>query len=170
MAANCTGSTAAHAPLLAQSETLVRKARMGDVPELLRIINSFAARGAMLPRTEFEMAENLRDFTVASAGGRLAGCGALHFYTPQTAEIRSLAVAPEFQGLGAGRMIVQTLEMEAREFGLASVFAFTYIPHFFEKLGFHEIDRGELPLKASKDCLRCPKFQCCDEIAVIKRL
>lgn len=161
--------TTVQTPLLAQSETLVRKALMRDVPELLRIINGFAARGAMLPRTEFEMAENLRDFTVACVDGRLVGCGALHFYTPQTAEIRSLAVAAEFQGSGAGRKIVQMLEIEARESGLASVFAFTYIPRFFEKLGFHEIDRGELPLKAWKDCLRCPKFQCCDEIAVIKR-
>jgi len=148
----------------------VRKASMADLPELLKIINAYAAKGAMLPRTEFEMAENVRDFTVACVKGRLAGCGALHFYTPQTAEIRSLAVAPGFQGCGAGRKIVQALEIEAAEAGLASVFAFTYIPRFFEKLGFHEIDRGELPLKAWKDCLRCPKFQCCDEIAVIKPL
>jgi amino-acid N-acetyltransferase len=84
------------------------------------------------------------------------------------AEVRSLAVNAECQGCGAGRKIVQALELEAREFGLAGVFAFTYIPRFFEKLGFREIDRGELPLKAWKDCLRCPKFSCCDETAVIK--
>ncbi len=141
---------------------------MTDAPDLLRVINAYAARGIMLPRTEFEMAENLRDFTVVLAGPRFAGCGALHFYTPQMGEVRSLAVAPEFQGCGAGRKIVQALELEARAFGLAGVFAFTYIPAFFAKLGFREIDRSELPLKAWKDCLRCPKFQCCDEIAVIK--
>jgi amino-acid N-acetyltransferase len=155
-------------PLFAEEDLTIRKASMADVPELLRIINGYAARGIMLPRTEFEMAENLRDFTVVTAGGRLAGCGALHFYTPQMAEIRSLAVSSDFQGCGAGRKIVQALELEARDFGLAGVFAFTYIPRFFDKLGFREIDRGELPLKAWKDCLRCPKFSCCDETAVIK--
>ena len=40
----------------------------------------------------------------------------------------------------------------------------------FRKLGYEEVDRGELPLKAWKDCLRCPKFQACDEIAMLKRI
>jgi hypothetical protein len=65
---------------------------------------------------------------------------------------------------------MDALDAEARSFGVASVFAFTYIPGFFQNLGFREVDRGALPLKAWKDCLRCPKFQCCDEIAVIKDL
>ena len=75
----------------------IRKANLTDVPALLGLINDYAARGVMLPRTEFELCENLRDFTVAietnSGDEQLAGCGALHFYTMQTAEIRSLAVA-----------------------------------------------------------------------------
>jgi amino-acid N-acetyltransferase len=146
----------------------VRKAVMGDVPQLLRLINSYAGQGIMLPRTEFEMAENLRDFTVVTADGALAGCGALHLYTPTSGEIRSLAVAGEFQKCGAGRRLIAALEAEARALGLENVFAFTYIPAFFEKLAYKEIERGELPLKAWKDCLRCPKFQCCDETAVIK--
>jgi amino-acid N-acetyltransferase len=161
-------TTIEEVPLFAAPDLTIRKASMADVSELLRVINGYASKGIMLPRTEFEMAENLRDFTVVFAGGHLAGCGALHFYTPHMAEVRSLAVNPDFQGCGAGRKIVEALELEAREFGLAGVFAFTYIPRFFEKLGFREIDRGELPLKAWKDCLRCPKFSCCDEIAVIK--
>jgi amino-acid N-acetyltransferase len=141
---------------------------MADIPGLLALINSFAGRGVLLPRTEFEMAENIRDFSVVHLGNDLAGCGALHFYTPRSAEIRSLAIAPEFQGSGGGRVLMQALEAEARAFEVNEVFAFTYIPEFFEKWGFAEIDRGALPLKAWKDCLRCPKFQCCDEIAVIK--
>jgi amino-acid N-acetyltransferase len=143
---------------------------MADIPGVLALINGFAARGIMLPRTEFEMAENLRDFSVIQVDGRLAGCAALHFYTPKAAEIRSLAITPGLQGGGAGKVLVQKLEAEAQAFGVQDVFAFTYIPDFFRKLGFSEIDRGELPLKAWKDCLRCPKFQCCDEIAVIKQL
>ncbi len=143
---------------------------MGDIPQLLRLINGYAGEGIMLPRTEFEISENLRDFSVIHSGERLAGCAALHFYTPTTGEIRSLAVDAAFRGGGAGRMLMEALECEAQTFGLQSVFAFTYIPAFFARLGFAEIERGELPLKAWKDCLRCAKFQCCDEIAVIKHL
>jgi amino-acid N-acetyltransferase len=65
---------------------------------------------------------------------------------------------------------VEALEQEAHENSLESIFAFTYAPQFFGKLGFSEVERGELPLKAWKDCLRCPKFHSCDEIAVLKRL
>ncbi len=146
----------------------VEKASMADIPGLLSLINGWAARGIMLPRTEFEMAENLRDFSVLRAGGQVVGCAALHFYTPMTAEIRSLALAQNSQGRGGGKLLVEALEKEAQAFGLESVFAFTYIPEFFRKLDFVEIGRDELPLKAWKDCLKCPKFQCCDEIAVIK--
>ena len=148
----------------------VRKAAMRDVHPVLRLINSYAANGIMLPRTEFEMSENIRDFSVAYSGDRLVGCGALHFYTPTTAEVRSLAVDPEWKTHGIGRLIVEGLEREAEENQLHAIFAFTYVPQFFRKLGFYEIERGELPLKAWKDCLRCPKFQACDEIAMLKRL
>lgn len=148
----------------------VRNAKMQDVAPLLRLINGFAQRGIMLPRTEFELAENIRDFIVASVEGELAGCGALHFYTSKIAEVRSLAVAEKYQKLGIGARIVNGLEGEAREFDLDALFAFTYVPNFFRKLGYAEVDRGELPLKAWKDCLKCPKFQACDEIAMLKPL
>jgi amino-acid N-acetyltransferase len=148
----------------------VRKAGMNDIPHLLNLINAYAAGGIMLPRTEFELSENIRDFSVAYDGEILVGCGALHFYTPTTAEVRSLAVLPEMKQHGIGRLIVEALEAEARENHLQAIFAFTYVPGFFEKLGFSEVERGELPLKAWKDCLRCPKFQNCDEIAVLKQL
>jgi amino-acid N-acetyltransferase len=148
----------------------VRKAVIRDIRNLLTLINSYAAKGIMLPRTEFEMSENIRDFSVAYDGGTLVGCGALHFYTPTAAEVRSLAVLPEAKQHGVGRKIVEALEAEARENDLESIFAFTYVPGFFARLGFSEVERGELPLKAWKDCLRCPKFQNCDEIAVLKRL
>src|ERR1700676_344524 len=148
----------------------VRKAGMADIHALLQLINGYAANGIMLPRTEFEMSENIRDFTVAYSGPRLLGCGALHFYSPTSAEVRSLAVDPTIKTRGVGRLIVNALEEEAHENDLHALFAFTYVPGFFRKMGFREVERGELPLKVWKDCLRCPKFQCCDEIAVVKAL
>jgi amino-acid N-acetyltransferase len=162
--------TSARFPAPGEATVLVRKASMADIPAILALINGFAARGIMLPRTEFELAENLRDFSVVQTESGVSGCGALHFYTPRTAEVRSLAIRPELQGCGAGKALVESLEGEAQAFGVEDVFAFTYVPDFFRKLGFTTLDRGELPLKAWKDCLRCPKFQCCDEVAVIKRV
>lgn len=147
-----------------------RKARMSDLPAMLELINGFARQGIMLPRNEFELSESIRDFTVAERGGEVLGCAALHFYGPAYAEVRSLAVAPQAQGTGAGRMLMEALEREAREFDLEVLFAFTYVPGFFAKSGYREINRGALPLKAWKDCLRCPKFTACDEIAVVKEL
>ena len=148
----------------------VRKAGMRDIPKILDLINWYAAKGVMLPRTEFEMSENIRDFSVMYDDNVLLGCGALHFYSPTAAEVRSLAVAPAAERRGVGRSIVLRLEEEARENELEAIFAFTYVPGFFGKLGFAEVERGELPLKVWKDCLRCSKFQDCDEIAVLKRL
>jgi amino-acid N-acetyltransferase len=148
----------------------VRKATMSDIHALLNLINDYATNGIMLPRTEFEMSENIRDFSVAYLGERLAGCGALHFYSPTSAEVRSLAVDPVLKTRGVGRRIIEALEREAVENQLHAIFAFTYVPDFFRKVGFQEVERGELPLKVWKDCLRCPKFQCCDEIAMLKAL
>lgn len=147
-----------------------RKAMMSDIGGVFRLINDYASLGMMLPRTEFELAESIRDFTVIHAGGQLVACGALHFYSPTAGEVRSLAVDSKWKTRGIGRKLMAALEEEAAANGLHSIFAFTYVPGFFAKLGFREVDRGELPSKVWKDCLRCPKFQCCDEVAMRKIL
>jgi amino-acid N-acetyltransferase len=143
---------------------------MADIPAMLEMINAYAANGIMLSRTEFELAEFIRDFSVIYDGDKLLGCAALHFYGPTVAELRSLAVSPEAKGTGAGRLLSEAIDREAEAFQLHSLFAFTYVPDFFSKMGYSLVDRSELPLKAWKDCLRCPKFQACDEVAVLKRL
>jgi amino-acid N-acetyltransferase len=148
----------------------VRKAAMRDIQPLLALINDYASNGVMLPRTEFEMSENIRDFTVVYSGKKLLACGALHFYTPTSGEVRSLAVDPSLKTQGLGRLVVSALEEEAIANELHAIFAFTYVANFFRKLGFKAVERGVLPLKVWKDCLRCPKFQRCDEIAVLKAL
>jgi amino-acid N-acetyltransferase len=152
------------------SNLTIRKAAMRDIQPLLELINAYAANGVMLPRTEFEMSENIRDFTVIYSGDKLLACGALHFYTPTSGEVRSLAVDPSLKTQGLGRIVVAALEDEAIANDLHAIFAFTYVANFFRKLGFRAVERGVLPLKVWKDCLRCPKFQRCDEIAVLKPL
>ena len=154
----------------ASDTMLIRHAQLADIPAMLQLINDYASKAVMLPCTELELCETLRDFLVAVDisvdNGKLLGCGRLHFYTPHMAELRSVAVAPDAVRGGLGKRITQELLQEARQFGIDVVFAFTYVPGFFEKMGFQPVDRGMLPLKAWKDCLRCPKFQACDEIAV----
>ena len=152
------------------ADLTVRKAVMHDIPAILDLINGYAAKGIMLPRTEFELSEAIRDFSVVRLGDNLLGCGALHFYSPSAGEIRSLAVAEQAKTHGVGRRLVEALIEEAQRYELDALFAFTYVVDFFTKLGFREIERGLLPLKAWKDCLRCPKFQACDEIAVLRVL
>src|SRR6266480_2967009 len=87
----------------------VRKALMRDIPPILQLINGYAAKGVMLPRTEFEMSEAIRDFTVVYLDDRFLGCGALHFYSPTIAEIRSLAVHEDAKTHGVGRKLIEAL-------------------------------------------------------------
>jgi len=95
---------------------------------------------------------------------------AVQFGNQFVSTIRPSAVDPNIKARGIGKRVVEALETEALENELHAIFAFTYVPEFFRRLGFQEVERGELPLKVWKDCLRCPKFQCCDEIAVVKAL
>ena len=108
---------------------------MHDIPPILDLINGYAAKGIMLPRTEFEVSEAIRDFTVVTRGDELLGCGALHFYTPTLGEIRSLAVAEQAKTHGVGRKLVEALVEEAQEYELDAVFAFTYVVGFLRQGG-----------------------------------
>ncbi len=116
----------------------VRKAGMRDIPLILDLINSYAAKGIMLPRTEFEMSEAIRDFTVVNAGDRIARLRrACIFIVPTLGEIRSLAVYEQAKTKGVGRVLVEALVEEAQEYELDAVFAFTYVVEFFNRVGFH---------------------------------
>ena len=149
-----------------------RISHSGDdaVREARRLLAAGRIVAVMLARTEFELSEAIRDFSVVMHGDTLLGCGALHFYTPTIGEIRSLAVDEKAKTKGVGRILVEALVDEAIVYELDSVFAFTYVVEFFNRVGFHAVERGALPLKAWKDCVRCPKFQACDEVAVLRLL
>ncbi len=150
--------------------TVYRKARMRDVPELQRLINSYAEKGLMLPRPLVMLYEGLRDFVVAEDGGEIVAVGALHIVWDDLAEIRALAVAPGKEGRGYGRGLVGVLLDEARDMGIGQVFALTYQPGFFEKCGFSVVSKDTLPHKVWGECINCPKFPKCDEVAVMYTL
>ncbi len=145
---------------------VLRKAMIKDVPDMARIINSYASQGQMLPRSHHKLYQEIRDFVVAVVDGQVVGCGALHVVWADLAEIRSLAVTQDWLGMGVGRKIMEALIKEARSLGLPSVFALTYRQAFFERMGFHVVPRETLPHKIWGECLDCPQFPNCNEVAM----
>jgi len=145
----------------------IEKARIQDVPQMHRMINHFADKGEMLPRPLSELYENIRDFFVIRQGDKVIACAALRISWSDLAEIKSLAVAKDSQEQGIGASLVEACLNEAKELGIPTVFCLTYQSAFFEKLGFCQIDKMELPRKIWTECYHCPKFPDCDEVALI---
>ena len=148
----------------------LEKAKISDASEMHRLINYFAAKDEMLARPLSEIYENIRDYYVINEDERLIGCAALHINWVDLAEIKSVAVAEDSQKKGAGTWLVEACLKEAKELGIPTTFCLTYKPAFFEKFGFSQIDKMELPRKVWTECYRCPKFPNCDEVALICHL
>lgn len=148
----------------------IRKAQLGDVEAMHQLINRHAERGRLLARSRMELYENLRDFFVAAEKGRVHGTAALHICWESLTEVKSVAVREDACGGGIGRRLVRACLAEAGELGASRAFALTYVPEFFEKLGFARIDRADLPHRVWAECIRCPKFPDCGEIAVAVEL
>ena len=145
----------------------VDKARVIDATSIHQLINHFAAQDEMLPRALSEIYENVRDYFVVRGEKQIIGCTALHVNWLDLAEIKSLAVGEKSQNQGIGSLLVRACLSEAKELAIPTVFCLTRRPAFFEKHGFHLIDKMELPHKVWAECYRCPKFPNCDEVALI---
>ena len=148
----------------------VEKAKISDVPQMHQLINYFAEKDEMLPRSLSELYENIRDCFVVRDGEKVVACAALHVFWSDLAEIRSLAVAEGSQEQGIGGKLVEACLKEAGELGITTVFCLTYRPDLFEKFGFAKVDKMELPRKVWTECYRCPKFPDCDEVALTYNL
>jgi amino-acid N-acetyltransferase len=146
---------------------MIRKAQMGDVKEIQKLLTNFANRGDMLSRSLSELYESLRDFYVAEEDDKLLGTAALHIVWDELAEVRSVAVSEEVGRKGIGSQLVHACINEARQIGLGRIFCLTYKPDFFAKFGFRLVDKSELPHKVWGDCIKCVKFPDCDENAMI---
>jgi amino-acid N-acetyltransferase len=145
----------------------VRRARLADVPAMMPLLNDFAKQAEILPRSEEEVYRSIREWVVAETEGEIVGMGSLLIMWRDLAEIRSLIIQPVYQGQGLGRRIVEMLLEEAQTLELAQVFALTRKPGFFLKMGFQLTQIQMLPRKVQRDCVFCPKFHMCDEVAVI---
>ncbi len=149
---------------------MIRKAQMGDVKDIQKLLTNFASRGDMLSRSLSELYESLRDFYVVVEEEKLLGTAALHIVWDDLAEVRSVAVSEDAGRKGIGSQLVQACIAEARELGLKRIFCLTYKPDFFGKFGFRLVDKSELPHKVWGDCIKCVKFPDCDENAMIMDL
>ncbi len=149
---------------------LLRKATVKDAPQIFQLLQMFAIEGLLLPRSMNSIYENIRDFFVYETDGKIVGVGSLHIFWEDLAEIKSLAVLPEYQHMGIGKKIVKACIEEAKQLGIKKVFALTYVPEFFKKLGFKETDKSQLPQKVWTECIHCIKFNDCKEIPVLIEL
>ncbi|MDP6624954.1 MAG: N-acetyltransferase [Nitrospinota bacterium] len=149
---------------------MIRKATINDIPSIQETVKPYAEKGEMLPRTLNDLYEHIRDFSVYEKDNRILGVTALAVSWENIAEIRSLAVREENLSLGIGSALVEYCLKEAGSLQIKKVFVLTYISDFFVKLGFHPIDKEDLPQKIWKDCINCSKFPACDEQAVMIEL
>ncbi|MDJ0819970.1 MAG: N-acetyltransferase [Desulfobacterales bacterium] len=162
----------------------IQKAQVRDVQEILDLVNGYAAADIMLPRGPQYLYENIRDFIIASDYKvpvyammetreelhLIVACGSLHVLWDDIAEIRALAIHPDYQHLGLGKKLVNHLIDDARLLGIKRVYTFTLTEDFFRTVGFKRQKREELPAKMWGECSRCPKFFKCDEVGMVKVL
>lgn len=148
----------------------VRKARVDDVPAIQALVKHYARQEKMLSLSLSDVYERLRDFFVCEEDGEVAGCCAMHVVWEDLAEIRSLAVREDASGQGLGQALFAACVAEAPRLGVGRLFTLTYVPGFFEKLGMVLTDKDALPHKVWSDCVRCPHFPNCDEVALLARV
>jgi amino-acid N-acetyltransferase len=167
------------------SEFILKRASVDDVDAIFALLDFFALRKLLLPKTKDQLYRQIRDFRVIYKISKdednenaengvlqrsLIACAHLDIFTNQLAEVKSLAVHEAFHGYGLGRMLVEDCENEARSMQIKTIFALTYQIKFFEKIGYHLVDIQSLPEKVFKECVVCPFYGACNENALIKRL
>jgi len=151
---------------------MIRKAKLHDVEAIYSLLQHYAVKGELLPRPLSSLYDHIRSFSVCVDERKdiIVGCCALQFCWEDLAEIRSLAVHPDYQGNNIGSELTKTVLVEAKDFYTKKVFSLTYIPEFFRKFGFVQINRSDLPIKIWADCITCVKFPDCDETAMMKEI
>lgn len=148
----------------------IRRARIADVPAIHDLIQFWSKRTPVLPKTLGFVYENVREFMVAYDGDQLVGAAALHVDWSDLAEVRSVVVDDKRRGQGIGQALVHALIEEAAELGLERVFCLTDQPGWFANLGFNPVDKADLPHKVWRDCVHCPLFTRCTEVALARNV
>ncbi len=164
-----------------QRQIVIQRAQIRDVEEILELVNGFAASNLMLPRGPQYLYENIRDFVIATDRDipvysmtetkeilhLIVACASLHVLWEDIAEIRALAIHPDYQQLGLGSKLVEYMKKEAKQLGIRRLYTFTLTEDFFKTFGFARQNRAKLPAKVWGECSRCPKYFQCDEVGMV---
>jgi len=149
----------------------LRKAKLSDIDAMQAMVKKEIEAGVILPRSDDEVATNIRSYVLAFKDEQLLGYTALHIHSKELSEIRSLIVSAEARGLGIGKKIVEFCKNEAKELGVKEILVLTYVSEFFKKLGFYEIEKASIPdHKIWADCIKCIHFPVCNEISLIYKV
>ncbi len=146
---------------------MLRGAHINDAEQMNKLVNHFAQKDLMLARPLSELYENIRDYYVYIENGSVVGCAALHIFWKDLAEIKSIAVEEDYQKRGIGKQLIQKCLEEGKVLGINRLVVLTYIPEFFERMGFKRVDKELLPHKIWSECVKCYKFPDCDEVPLI---
>ncbi|MED4206891.1 N-acetyltransferase [Neobacillus mesonae] len=146
----------------------IYQAVAGDVKDIYKLIKFYADKEVVLPRTYLSLYQHLQCLHVMKEKDEILGVAGLHVLGQDLAEVRSLVVAPHHSGKGIGRQLVEQMMKEAEKLQISRVISLTYETEFFKKCGFEIVSRDSLPEKVWIDCMTCPKFDCCDEVAMMK--
>jgi len=148
----------------------IRQAKVTDVKEMHKLVEFYANNGEMLHRSLNTMYENIQEYIVVEDKNKIIGCGALHVSWEDLAEIKALAVSEKYKKKGIGKKIVQTLQKNAQNLGINKVFALSFKPEFFIKLGYKVIPKETLPHKIWSECVNCHLFPDCGEVPLLIEL
>ncbi len=148
----------------------LRKANLQDIKQIHKILKHFAGKGDLLGRPLLALYEKVREFYVYEIDNVVIGCIALAVVWENMAEIRSLAIDEKYQKMKIGTKLIKACLKEAEDLSIKEVFTLTYQPDFFKKQEFNIIDKSKLPHKIWADCINCPHFPDCNEIALIRKI
>ncbi|BCD67998.1 N-acetyltransferase [Nitratiruptor sp. YY09-18] len=147
------------------------KPKLTDIPAMQALVKEAVQEGIILPRSDDEIATNIRSYIVAKDGRKIVGYVALHIHSMRLGEIRSLIVDEEYRGRRIGQELVKRAVQEGKDLALQEVLSLTYNKPFFEKLGFYEIEKEKIPeQKIWQDCIKCKHFPVCNEVAMMKKI
>jgi N-acetylglutamate synthase and related acetyltransferases len=145
----------------------IRSAKVTDVKDMHKIVEYYADNKEMLHRSLNSIYENIQEYVVVEEKGKIIACGALHVAWEDLAEVKALAVSEKYKGRGIGRKIVQKLQEHASDLGIGKVFALSFKPEFFIKLGYKVIPKETLPHKIWSECINCHLFPDCGEVPLL---
>lgn len=150
---------------------MIKKPGVAQALEIQKLVSLASEKDQVLARSLNYIYENIRDFSIYLKGSKIIACCSLHVVGWNSlAEIKALVVDESFRGKGIGTRLVKKALSEAQSLGLNKVFALTFSPQFFKRLGFRAINKTKLPHKIWTECLNCKHFPDCKEEAVVINL